>query len=54
MDISDLSNQIHEKYPSFSPKSYGYSQFQKFVSSIPGAILLSDNNLKRVVLKETT
>ncbi len=52
MDIGDLSNQIHQKFPAFTPKSYGYSQFQKFVSSIPGAKLHSVDNGKKVVIEE--
>ena len=52
MDIGDLSNQIHLNYPSFSPKSFGYSQFQKFVSSIPGTVLHTEGTVKKVVLEE--
>ncbi len=52
MDIGELSNQIHLNYTSFTPKSYGYSQFQKFVSSIPGAKLHSVDNGKRVIIEE--
>ena len=51
MNISELSNQLHTKYPSFSPKAYGYSQFQKFVSSIPGAVLYNEDYGKRVVIE---
>lgn len=54
MDIGELSNQLHINYPSFSPKAYGYSQFQKFVSSIPGASLFTEDNGKRVVLEENS
>ena len=52
MDIGELSNQLHLNFPSFTPKSYGYSQFQKFVSSIPGARLYTEGTAKRVVLNE--
>ncbi len=52
MNISELSNRIHANYPAFSPKAYGYSQFHKFVSSIPGAHLYSEENGKRVVIEE--
>ena len=51
MNIAELSNQIHTKYPSFSPKTYGYSQFQKFVSSIPGTVLYNEEHGKRVVVE---
>ena len=51
INISELSNQLHAAVPSFSPKNYGYSQFQKFVSSIPGAKLFAEDNGKRVVIE---
>ena len=52
LDIGELSNRIHAEYPSFSPKAYGYSQFQKFVSSVPGARIFAEGNSKKVVLEE--
>ncbi|MCQ2518916.1 MAG: NYN domain-containing protein [Lachnospiraceae bacterium] len=52
MNISELSNQLHAALPSFSPKAYGYSQFQRFVSSIPGARLYAEDYGKRVVIEE--
>lgn len=52
MNISELSNQLHAVLPSFSPKAYGYSQFQRFVSSIPGARLYAEDYGKRVVIEE--
>ncbi len=52
MNISELSNQLHSAFPAFSPKSYGYSQFQRFVSSIPGAKLYAEDYGKRVVIEE--
>lgn len=52
LDIGELSNRIHAEYPSFSPKAYGYSQFQKFVSSVPGARIFAEGNTKKVVLEE--
>lgn len=51
MNISELSNQIHAAFPAFSPKAYGYSQFQKFVNSIPGAKLYTEDYGKRVVVE---
>ena len=53
LDIGELSNRIHAEIPSFTPKAYGYSQFQKFVSSIPGATMYAEGNTKWVVLEET-
>lgn len=52
MDIGELSNQLHQYDPSFSPKSYGYSQFHKFVSSILGAKLSASGNGKKVVIED--
>ncbi len=52
LDIGDLSNRLHIEFPAFSPKAYGYSQFQKFVSSIPGTRLMAEANNKRVFLEE--
>ncbi len=52
LDIGDLSNRLHLEYPNFSPKAYGYSQFQKFVSSIPGTRLLAEANNKRVFMED--
>lgn len=52
MDISELSNRLHAKFPSFSPKTYGYSQFQKFVNAIPGTRMYTEGNVKYVVLEE--
>lgn len=52
LDIGDLSNRLHLEYPAFSPKAYGYSQFQKFVSSIPGTRMLAEANNKRVFMED--
>lgn len=52
MDISELSNRLHAKFSSFSPKTYGYSQFQKFVNAIPGTTMFSEGNHKMVVISE--
>lgn len=52
MNISELSNRIHAKFPSFTPKTYGYSQFQKFVNSIPGTSMYSQGNNKMVVCED--
>lgn len=52
MDISELSNRLHAKFPSFSPKTYGYSQFQKFVNAIPETKMFSAGNVKLVACQE--
>lgn len=49
IDIGELSNRLHAEYHSFSPKSYGYSQFQRFVAAIPDTKMYTDGNTKRVV-----
>lgn len=51
MDISELSNRIHAEFGSFSPKAFGYSQFQKFVSAIPGVKLRQEGNNKIACIK---
>lgn len=52
MDISELSNRLHARFASFSPKTYGYSQFQKFVNAIPGTRMFTAGNVKMVALSE--
>lgn len=52
LDIGELSNRIHAQFSSFSPKAYGYSQFQKFVGTIPGTTIYLEGNNKFVMLKE--
>lgn len=49
LDIGELSNRIHAEYSSFTPKAYGYSQFQKFVNAIPGTKIYQEGNNKFVV-----
>lgn len=51
MDISELSNRIHAEFGSFSPKAFGYSQFQKFVSAIPGIKIRQEGNNKIACIK---
>ena len=36
MSLSELSNQLHARFQNFHVRDYGYSQFSKFVQSIPG------------------
>lgn len=42
MGVSELSNMVHNKYIRFNVKDYGYSQFTKFLQSIP-KLEISDN-----------
>ena len=48
IDIGELSNRIHLEFSSFSPKQYGYSQFQKFVAAIPSTRMFTEGNIKKV------
>ena len=51
--LSELSNQLHIKFPTFNVRDFGYSQFSKFVQSIKGLGVSEDaNNRKRVWLKD--
>lgn len=52
MDISEVSNRLHSEFSSFSPKAFGYSQFQKFVNAIPGTRIYQKGNVKFVVTEE--
>lgn len=49
MDISDLGNMVHQKYPGFKVKDFGYSKFSKFVEGIDGLNIIVDNDIKKVV-----
>ena len=35
VSLSELSNALHARYGQFSVRDYGYSQFSKFVQSVP-------------------
>lgn len=51
--VSELSNQLHQKYPNFKLQDYGYSQFSKFVQSIHSLGVTEDaSKRKRVWLKD--
>ena len=36
LSLSELGNQLHTRFQNFHVRDYGYSQFSKFVQSIPG------------------
>jgi len=42
MELAELAILIHESFPSFNYKDVGYSQFQKFIESIPGVRVTGD------------
>lgn len=44
--VGDLSNKLHLKFPAFTPKTYGYSQFTKFVDGLPGIKIVSEGKNK--------
>lgn len=49
MGVNELSNKVHQKYVRFNIKDYGYSQFTKFLQTIPGLEIYEDaSNRKRV------
>lgn len=51
--ISELSNQVYSKYPSFNVKDFGYSQLSKFVQSIEKVEVYQDKNeRKRAKIKK--
>ena len=46
--VSELSNNVHQKYARFKPKNYGYSQFTKFLQAIPELEIYGDINARKV------
>ena len=51
--LSELSNMVHREFPDFNLKDYGYSQFYKFVQSIPQLAVKEEGmNRKRAVVKK--
>lgn len=50
MGVNELSNKVHKKYTRFNIKDYGYSQFTKFLQSIPEMDIFEEDgsNRKRV------
>ncbi len=49
MGVNELSNKVHQKYTRFNIKDYGYSQFTKFLQTIPELEIYEDgSNRKRV------
>lgn len=49
MDLSELGNLVHQKYPGFNVKDYGYSKFSKYLENIDGLSMHLDTNNKKVV-----
>lgn len=49
MGVSELSNKVHQKYVRFHIKDYGYSQFTKFLQSIPELEVYEDTNAQKRV-----
>jgi len=52
MEMGELSNKVHEKFEGFTPKSYGYNQFGKFVTNIDGVIVKRIDNRLFAALEE--
>ena len=49
MGVNELSNMVHKKYSRFNVKDYGYSQFTKFLQSIPELRIFEDGNKRKRV-----
>ena len=49
MGVSELSNMVHKEYSRFNVKDYGYSQFTKFLQSIPEMEVFEDGNKRKRV-----
>lgn len=49
MGVNELSNMVHKKYSRFNVKDYGYSQFTKFLQSIPGMDIFEDGSKRKRV-----
>ncbi len=45
--LSELSNLVHGKYSHFNVKDFGYSQFGKFIQSLPEIETFDDKNKRR-------
>ena len=52
VSLGSLGQQIHNQFPEFQCKNYGYSQLWRFVSSIPQIVIEEKNNNERVVKKK--
>lgn len=52
IELGVLGNNIHEKFPEFKYKDYGYSRLSKYVSSIKGIQISNDKN-KNIVSKNS-
>lgn len=49
MGVNELSNKVHQKYTRFNIKDYGYSQFTKFLQSIPELEIFEDGSGRKRV-----
>ncbi len=52
VSLGSLGQQIHNQFPDFQCKNYGYSQLWRFVSSIPQIVIEEKNSNERVVKKK--
>ena len=48
VELSQLGNLIHDEFPTFSVKDYGYSKLSKFMRHIDGVVVGSDEDGARV------
>lgn len=51
IDLSAMGQKVHKRYPNFKVKEYGYSTFQKFVSSIAAVEVTSENDVQKKIVE---
>lgn len=49
VDLGKLGQKVHNKFTDFNHKDFGYSQFVRFVSNIPGIIIVEKSASKKNV-----
>ncbi|MFV0465226.1 MAG: NYN domain-containing protein [Lachnospiraceae bacterium] len=54
IDLGLLGQHLHNRYPNFKVQEYGYSSWQKLVSSIVGLLIVTQGNTKRVHINDKT
>lgn len=52
VDLAALGHKVHQKFPEFKVKEYGYSSFQKYVSQINHIELVCKENHQKVLIYE--
>ncbi len=52
VDLAAMGQKLHKKYPDFKVKEYGYSTLQKFVSHIPGLLLVTESETVKRLMEQ--